>query len=98
MADLAHELASGHELITSYLDVLSTLYLVRLLPAWTTSLTNRSKRRPVAHVVDTALAAHLVGASVDDLSRLDARWFGPLLESYVVGEIAKQVRVTDRWH
>jgi uncharacterized protein len=96
VADLARELASGHELVSSYIDVLSTLYLVRLLPAWTTSHTNRSKRRPTVHLVDTALAAHLVGASADDLARLDARWFGPLLESYVVGEIAKQVSWGER--
>lgn len=96
VADLARELGAGAQLVSAYLDVLSTLYLVRLLPAWTTSRTNRAKRRPVAHVVDTALAAHLVGETADDLVRLESRSFGPLLESYVVGEIAKQVSWADR--
>ncbi|HBX76419.1 MAG TPA: hypothetical protein DEG43_02125 [Acidimicrobiaceae bacterium] len=90
VADLAKELMAGHALINAYLDVLATLYLVRLLPAWTTSLTNRSKRRPVAQLIDTALAAHLVGQRAEDLSQIESPWFGPLLESYAVGEIAKQ--------
>jgi predicted AAA+ superfamily ATPase len=96
VADLARELDAGAQLINAYLDVLATLYLVRLLPAWTTSRTNRSKRRPVAHLVDTALAAHLVGETAADLARTESRWFGPLLESYVVGEVAKQAGWQDR--
>jgi len=96
VADLGRELGTSHLLVTSYLDVLATLYLVRLVPAWTTSHTNRSKRRPVGHLIDTALAAHLLGQSIDDLARIDSRWFGPLLESYVVGEIAKQAGWSER--
>lgn len=96
VADLARELNAGAQLVTSYLDVLATLYLIRLLPAWTTSRTNRSKRRPVVHMIDSALAAHLVGETVDDLARPGSRWFGPLLESYVVGEIAKQAAWAER--
>lgn len=96
VADLARELGTSHLLVSSYLDALATLYLVRLLPAWTTSRTNRSKRRPVAHVIDTALAAHLVGQTGDDLGRMDSPWFGALLESYVVGEVAKQAGWADR--
>jgi uncharacterized protein len=96
VADLSRELDAGAQLINAYLDVLATLYLVRFLPAWTTSRTNRSKRRPVAHFVDTALAAHLVGETAADLARMESRWFGPLLESYVVGEVAKQAGWQDR--
>lgn len=96
VADLAREVGAGSQLVTSYLDVLATLYLVRLLPAWTTSHTNRSKRRPVAHLIDTALAAHLVGETASDLARLESRWFGPLLESYAVGEVAKQASWAER--
>lgn len=96
VADLGRELQSSEGLINSYLDVLDTLYLVRLLPAWTTSRTNRAKRRRVAHLVDTALAAHLVDQNADDLAQTDSAWFGPLLESFVVGELAKQATWTER--
>lgn len=90
IADLARELAADEATVRTYLDVVSTLYLLRPLPAWTTSHTNRSKRRPVVHLVDTALASHLVGADADQLARLDSPWFGPLLENYVVNELSKQ--------
>ncbi len=91
ISDLTRELVVDESTVRSYLDVLETLYLVRLVPAWTTSETNRVKRRPVGHVLDSALAAHLVDVTADQLSDLSSPWMGPLLESYVVGEIAKQI-------
>ena len=96
VTDLSRELQASGGLVESYLDVLETLYLVRLLRGWTTSRTNRAKRRRVAHLVDTTLAAHLVDQDVDDLARSDSPWFGPLLESFVVNELAKQATWTDR--
>lgn len=96
VSDLGRELRASDGLINSYLDVLETLYLIRLLPGWSTSMTNRAKRRPVVHLVDTALAARLVDQTVDDLLRPDSAWFGPLLESFVVGELAKQATWSER--
>ena len=95
-ADLARDLLVDEATVRSYATVLSTLFLVRLLPAWTTSRTTRAKKRPVMHLVDTALAAHLVGATGEDLARIDSPWFGALLESFVVGEVAKQVTWAER--
>lgn len=89
-ADLARELSIDEGTVRSYLDVLATVYLVRLVPAWTTSHTNRSKRRAVMHLIDTALAAHVIGTSARQLADIESPWFGPLLESYVTGELAKQ--------
>ena len=96
VTDLSRELQASAGLVESYLDVLETLYLVRLLDGWTTSRTNRSKRRRVAHLVDTALAAHLVDQNGDDLAQTDSAWFGPLLESFVVGELAKHATWAER--
>lgn len=96
VTDVARELQASPGLVESYLDVLETLYLIRLLSGWTTSRTTRAKRRRVAHLVDTALAAHLLGQTVDDLTHRDSPWFGPLLESFVVGELAKQATWADR--
>jgi len=50
----------------------------------------------VGHLLDTALATHLLGQTGDDLARIDSPWFGPLLESFVVGEVAKQATWTER--
>lgn len=89
-ADLARDVLLDQATVRDYAETLQALYLVRLLPAWSTSHTGRAKRRQVTHLVDTALAAHLLGATADDLAAIDSTWFGPLLESYVVNEIAKQ--------
>jgi uncharacterized protein len=96
VADLARELGTSHDLVRAYLDVVATLYLVRIVPGWTSSHTNRAKQRPVAHLVDTALAAHLLGETADSLSEMSSRWFGPLLETYVANEIAKQATWAER--
>ncbi len=96
VADLARELGASSDLVRAYLDVLGTLYLVRLLPGWTTSQTNRAKQRAVAHLIDTALAAHLLGETADTLADPTSRWFGPLLESFVANEITKQASWADR--
>lgn len=95
-ADLARELTIDEGTVRSYVDVLGTVYLLRLLPAWTTSATNRSKRRPVMHLIDSALAAHAIGTTAGDLADLQSPWFGPLLETYVVGELAKQASWSER--
>lgn len=44
----------------------------------------------------TALAAHLVGQTADDLAHAESRWFGPLLASFVVSELAKQATWSER--
>lgn len=96
VSDLSRELQASAGLVEAYLDVLETLYLIRMLPGWTTSRTNRAKRRRVAHLVDTGLAAHVVDQNANDLAQTDSRWLGPLLESFVVSELAKQATWIDR--
>lgn len=96
VSDLARELQVDESTIRSYIDILDTLYLTRSLPAWTTSTTNRAKRRGLGHVLDSALACHLVGVTGDQLSDIASIWMGPLLESYVVGELAKQASWADQ--
>lgn len=91
VSDLARELQADESTVRSHLEILSALYLIRLVPAWTTSATNRTKRRAVVHILDTALAAHLIGVDGPQLATLGSPWLGPLLESYVVSEIAKQL-------
>jgi predicted AAA+ superfamily ATPase len=89
--DLARELQVDEGTIRTYLDILATLYLVKLVPAWSTSETTRAKKRPVGHLIDTALACGILGITSSQLAEPGSPWFGPLLESFVVGEVAKQL-------
>lgn len=90
VSDLGRELQADDGTVRNYLDILATLYLVRVLPGWATSVTTRAKKRPVVHLVDTALACGLLGVGVEQLAVRDAPWVGPLLESFVVNELARQ--------
>ena len=88
------ELASASQIprttLDAYLDLLEVVFLVFRLPAWSSNLTARSVRTPVLHFVDAGVAAHLTGADASMLADPQARMAGPLLESFVVSEIARQ--------
>lgn len=82
----------------SYTKLLEDLLLVRRLPAWGRTLRARAVARPKIHVIDSGLAAHLLRLNADKLARLEPASlteFGHLLETFVVGELLKQVSWSD---
>ena len=77
-----------------YVRLLEDLFLVVQLPAWGKTLRARAAARPKIHVVDSGLAARLMRISTQKLASLDPTVlteFGNLLETFVVGELTKQV-------
>lgn len=54
-----------------YLALLEAVFLVRVLPAWGTTLRRRTSTAPKVHVVDSGLAAQLLGLSAARLARVD---------------------------
>lgn len=78
----------------SYLRLLEDLFLVVRLPAWGKTLRSRVSAKPKIHLVDTGLAARLLRMTPHKLAGLDPATltdFGHLLETFVVGELRKQV-------
>lgn len=74
--------------------LLEDLFLVERLPAWGRTLTARSTGKPKVHVVDSGLAAHLMRVNAATLATLDPAVLsdlGHLVETFVVGELRKQV-------
>lgn len=88
---LAEALGVNRDTVGRYLDLLEGLFLVARLPSWSRNLTSRQIRRPKAYLTDTGLVAVLAGlgeahlASPQGLDHL-----GPLLENFVVNELARQ--------
>ena len=83
----------------SYIRLLEDLYLVRRLPAWGTTLAARTTKAPKVHVVDSGLASFLLGVSPDKVTPANpsaTTEFGHLLETFVFGELSKQVSWFDR--
>jgi len=75
-----------------YLELLETLFLIQLLPAWSTNLSKRVVRRPKTSLLDTGLAARLINISAAGASPAsNPNAAGGLLEGFVTGELRRQL-------
>ena len=82
----------------NYTGLLESSFLIQRIPAWGTTLRARATRLPKLHVVDSGVAARLLGLSSDRLAGRDPtalQQFGHLLETFTVGEILKQASWMD---
>jgi len=78
----------------NYSKLLAAVFLIQLLPAWGQTLRSRAGAKPKLHLVDSGVAAWLMRLTPQRLSLLEPAAlaeFGHLLETFVVGEILKQV-------
>jgi predicted AAA+ superfamily ATPase len=94
VADAARRSGIEERTAENYTKLLEAVFMVRLLPAWGTKLATNAGATPKVHAVDTGLAAHMLRLSSDKLARRTPTAlteFGHLLETFVVGEIQKQV-------
>lgn len=74
-----------------YLALLEVIYVHHLVPNWAPPLIDRRKRRSKVYAVDTGLACDAMGVGVDALARPGSEAAGPLLETFVVNEVSKQL-------
>ena len=98
VAKLGAGIGANIKTVESHVRLLEDLFLVQRLNAWGTTLRARAQRQPKIHVVDAGLAARLLRLSPAKLARLDSTAltdFGNLLETFVVGELRKQVSWMD---
>jgi uncharacterized protein len=93
--ELARAVGASPDVTKRVLTMLETVYFHYLVPAWSRNLTAKAVRKPKIHVTDTGLAAALSGLDADALRRPDATYSGSFLESFVVGEVARQLTWSD---
>ncbi len=93
-SELARTLGMAVSTLKRYLALLETMFLVQEVPAWASNRGKRLVRAPKLHVVDTGLGAALSGVEAGLLAR-DRTLLGPLLASFVAGELRKQVGWSD---
>jgi hypothetical protein len=84
MASLARELAISEPTVRRYIQILETIYVIQLIPAWSSGVTNRVLRAPKLAFVDSGLSHYLqtpggVGQG------------GGLMENFVISELARQL-------
>ncbi len=87
----ANDLDIDRSTVMSYLEWLRTVFLIQELPSWSRNFTSRAVRRSKLHVTDTGLAANLLGVGPEMLAPATARGTGPLLETFAVNEISRQL-------
>lgn len=95
LSDAARKLGVSRPVITSYFEWLQTVFLVHELPAWSRNLPARPMRRSKFHLTDSGLAASLLRVDADALNPPTAPFTGPLLETFVVNEIARQLSASE---
>ncbi len=91
VSSAARTLGLDRATVAAYVEWLRSVFLVQELPAWSRNLTSRVSRRTKVHVCDPGLASDLLGVTPEALRVPTHPATGPLLETFVVDEIAKQL-------
>ncbi|MGK8501479.1 ATP-binding protein [Nocardia asiatica] len=89
-AALGNDLGLGMNTVKRYLSLLEEVYLIKRIPSWSRNLSSRATMTPKVAFVDSGIAAGLIGADARSLVRPDGQ-FGPLLEGFVLMELARQL-------
>lgn len=92
--------AAGLESSTAnrYATLLEAAFMIQRLPAWGETMGKALSSHPKVHVIDSGLAAWLLGLSSTKLrgrSPSALTEFGHVVETFAVGEILKQVSWSD---
>lgn len=93
-AQLGGQLGLDQKTAARYLSIFEHLYLLRRIPVWSGNNLSRLVKSARFQFIDSGLLAALSGASMESLARDRAR-FGPLIESFVFGELLKMISWSD---
>ena len=93
--EASQQLGIHRNTLQSYLEWLKTVHLVHTLPSWSRNLISRAVRRPKLHMSDTGLVSGLLNLTPEKLSDYTCTSTGPVLESFVVNEIIRQLAAAE---
>ena len=96
VSEAARRLGVTRPTLNRYMEWLRAVFLVEALPAWSRNAFSRALQRPKIHLTDSGLAAALLAASPEALAEPTSTAAGPLLETFVVNEIARQASTDPR--
>jgi uncharacterized protein len=89
-AELSRSSGIPQSTLKRYFALFEKTFLVQLIPAWAGNIANRLLKTPKIHLVDPGLASYLMGLDSARFAH-DPTLRGPLLESFVAGELMKQI-------
>jgi hypothetical protein len=87
---LGGELGLPRDTVNRYLRLLEEVFLIKRIPAWSRNLSARAVSTPKLAMVDSGIAANLCGLD-DTILREAGGPLGPLLEGFVISELARQL-------
>ncbi len=76
--------------LVRYLELLRAVFLIKSIPAWSSSQTQRAIGTPKLAFVDSGLACHLLGQDAHRLGEPGGA-AGPVVENFVLMELARQL-------
>ncbi len=89
VSDISKGLSMPFSTLKRYLALLEACFVTYPLPAWGKNPSQRLTKAPKLHLVDTGLAAYLLGATRDTPEK-QHRTAGALVENFTVMELVKQ--------
>jgi predicted AAA+ superfamily ATPase len=89
-AALASQSGIPRTTLVRYLELLSSVFLIKTIPAWSSGQTQRAVGTPKLAFVDTGVACHLIGQDAARLGEPGGS-AGPMLENLVAMELARQL-------
>jgi uncharacterized protein len=96
---VTHGLANDSGLATNtanrYIALLEEVFLIKRIPAWSRNLSTRATGTPKVAFVDSGVAANLWDIDAAGLTQPGGP-FGPLLEGFVLMELARQLTWSDQ--
>jgi len=87
---LGSDIGLSASTVRRYLSLLEEVFLIKRIPAWSRNVSRRSVATPKVAFVDSGVATNLLGADDRALVRPGGQ-FGPLLEGFVLMELARQL-------
>jgi len=87
---LESDLGLSRPTIARYLQALEEIFLVKRIPGWSRNLGTRATAAPKLFFVDSGIAAQEIATDARSLLRPGGQ-FGPMLESFVLSELARQL-------
>jgi uncharacterized protein len=87
---LESDLQISRPTVARYMRLLEEVFLIRRIPGWSRNLGTRITSAPKLIFTDSGIAARLLALDAHALRRPGAL-FGPLLEGFVISELARQL-------
>lgn len=88
IASLSVDTGVPHTTLTRYIDLFKALFLVHLVPAWSSNVEARLAKSSKAFLVDTGLLCYLTGMDAKGLAT-DGLRYEPALKTFVANELQK---------